>query len=541
MNLANLPQRIRARLLVEANVAGWRRDTAVLRAMPNGAPCGTVLICALMTNVATSKAEAIYAAALRQHGYRIVVLLPIRSAVIEKVHAAAGAAHIVSFAEEARAVDRDAMRALAHDKVSACKNSSEILDWELDGVRIGRNALSLAVRRLRIGRLDLADARHRAVLEDSLVEGLVSARGAARIVEREKPTLALFNERGYSPAGEVFDTCLAAGVDCVQWFGAPQSEALAYKRYTLATRGAHPFSLGGDTWSQLQAEPFSTDAEERVLENIAEAYGSGGWYKRQQLQTGKPIFSRNETLQRLGVKAGRKVAVIFSHIFYDATFFYGHSLFADYEEWLVETVRCAIANPSLDWVVKVHPVNLWRSRMDNAPMEQLEAQAIEKALGPLPPHVRMLPADADINTYSLFSAIDYGVTVRGTIGMELPAFGIPVVTAGTGRYSGVGFTIDPATPEEYRAVLAQLAELPPLTAEAKRLARLYLWASFFRRPVPMQSFVLDFEAQTFGLAELRADVRLSEMLKRSGEFDDDIKMVSRWMMCGTQSEPLVHA
>ena len=37
----------------------------------------------------------------------------------------------------------------------------------------------------------------------------------------------------------------------------------------------------------------------------------------------------------------RKTAAIFSHILYDATFFYGESLFADYEEWLVEAVRAA--------------------------------------------------------------------------------------------------------------------------------------------------------------------------------------------------------
>ena len=34
----------------------------------------------------------------------------------------------------------------------------------------------------------------------------------------------------------------------------------------------------------------------------------------------------------------------------------------------------------------------------------------------------------------LFKVIDYGITVRGTIGIELPCFGIPVITAGTGRY-----------------------------------------------------------------------------------------------------------
>ena len=46
----------------------------------------------------------------------------------------------------------------------------------------------------------------------------------------------------------------------------------------------------------------------------------------------------------------------------------------------METVRVAIANPKLNWVVKVHPVNVWRSRMDGAAMVQLEAQTLERGI-----------------------------------------------------------------------------------------------------------------------------------------------------------------
>ena len=43
--------------------------------------------------------------------------------------------------------------------------------------------------------------------------------------------------------------------------------------------------------------------------------------------------------------------------------FYGRDLFADQEEWFVETVRAAAANDAVNWVVKLHPG------------ERLEAQA----------------------------------------------------------------------------------------------------------------------------------------------------------------------
>ena len=140
----------------------------------------------------------------------------------------------------------------------------------------------------------------------------------------------------------------------------------------------------------------------QLLQDIRNHYHEGAWYNRQQLQTGKKIFDRAQTLNLLGISPGRKVAVIFSHILYDATFFYGSSLFSDYESWLVETVRCAIKNENLDWIVKVHPVNVWRSRMDNKPLEQLEETILKKEFGSLPSHIKLLTADNEINTFSLF-------------------------------------------------------------------------------------------------------------------------------------------
>ena len=44
--------------------------------------------------------------------------------------------------------------------------------------------------------------------------------------------------------------------------------------------------------------------------------------------------------------------------------------------------------------------------------------------------------------YSLFKNIDFGVTVRGTCGIEMPCFGLTTITDGTGRYFNLCFTKD---------------------------------------------------------------------------------------------------
>lgn len=539
MTPSRLIDRIRTRAILEFEALQWQSRIAPLAGHATaGNPSSTVLLCELMANYASIKVEILLAMALRRRGHAVAVLLPSRNRMVERLHKAAGATSFfyldtLTIEDERRECQRQAAAIVA-----GVNDLNALFDHETDGFRSGRNALSTAIRRLRVGRLDSGSPEHRALVTACLAESLLTQLAVTRLLDAAKPTLALFNERGYTPAGEVFDGCLLRGIDCVQWFGAPQSDSLIYKRYTLATRDRHPLALGSDTWAALQQAAFSPAEEDRIMQLLAKNYAKGAWFNRQQLQEGKAVFEAVETRQRLGVAEGRKVAVVFAHILYDATFFYGSSLFQDYEAWLIETVRCAIANPALDWIIKVHPVNVWRSKMDGAPIEQLESIAIERAVGKLPPHVRILPADTSINTYSLFGAIDYGVTVRGTIGMELPCFGIPTVTAGTGRYSGAGFTIDPQTPEEYRAVLARLQETPPLGRDAIRLARLYLWGTFFRRPVRMQSFLLDFHANRFGLPDLTADTTVAPAVQTSGHFLDDVENIATWLSASTASDLL---
>jgi hypothetical protein len=55
--------------------------------------------------------------------------------------------------------------------------------------------------------------------------------------------LAVFNEREYTPAGEVFDGCVLNGIDATQWCGAPRSDWLVYRRCGLAARGEHSLAL----------------------------------------------------------------------------------------------------------------------------------------------------------------------------------------------------------------------------------------------------------------------------------------------------------
>jgi hypothetical protein len=123
----------------------------------------------------------------------------------------------------------------------------------------------------------------------------------------------------------------------------------------------------------------------------------------------------------------------------------------------------------LNWVVKVHPFNVFKLQRET--VTETSEMRLLRPLFPLPDHVRILHADTDINTQSLFPVVDCVLTVNGTVGMEFPCFGIPSLVAGTGRYNGLGFTIEPKTREAYFDALRSLNTVPRLDSKTVQLAR----------------------------------------------------------------------
>jgi len=518
--IINFLKNLLLNLKAEIAVFYWKKETLFLKKMPTSTSTKTALFCNLLGKKSGWQTESLLASALRKVGYKIFVLLPKYNPLAEKIFKSTGETEIIYYDKIVRSERKDNLK-LEIDKILRnIKSFSALLNLKNKGFRIGKNVSSLALRRQRVGSLNLSNKKHFEEIKNSLRISLESIEKSKLLLNEKKPSVVIFNEKGYSPAGEIFDLCIKKRIKTIQWCGAPQSDCLLLKKYDATNFDSHPHSLDKKTWQRIQKQPFAKKKEKQVIEQIAEHYKEQTWYNRQKLQQGKKIYDKEATLKKLGISLQKKIAVIFCHILYDATFFYGHSIYSTYEEWLIETVRYAIKNQNLEWVLKVHPVNVWRSKMDNQPMEQLEITLLKRKFGKLPNHIKVMAADTEINTFSLFQSIDYGVTVRGTIGMELPCWGIPVVTAGTGRYNGLGFTLDPKTAKEYKSILLNLHNVPKPTINIIKLARKHAFGVFFMRPFPIKTFSIKYE---------KNKVELSRQSIANKKLGNDLEQIARWI------------
>jgi hypothetical protein len=461
------------------------------------------------------KYELAFAAALAARGARVRVLTLPSCSLVRRYWTAMGrgdAVHTLRDADESR--PRQDLPG------EGSLDVQRLLSMTYQDVSVGRWALATTFSRLRKSCSELHEPRALAMVAESLAESYHATDAANDALDRIKPRTMVFLEKGYSPAGQLYETALARGVDTVQYVHGHGADLLLLKRFRPANRFTHPAEPSAATWSTVLAEPPDAARTETVRRSIREAYAKGEWFNRKYGQAGKRFVTVEELKRSLRLDAGRRTAVIFTHVGWDATFFYGVNLFADYDEWLVETVRAAADIRDVNWIVRVHPDNLWKAKAGGRSEDlDRDRRLVEHALGRIPDNVRWLGPDSAVRTDSLFDLTDVCVTVRGTIGLEMACMGKQVVTGGTGRYSGYGFTIDPPTRADYLATLGRLGSIPAPTSESTDLAARYVDTLIRLRPLRMQSTVdrqvpadqvgkdalgSDLEYRFFSLQELRA-------------------------------------
>lgn len=394
---------------------------------------------------------------------------------------------------------------------------------------VGMSALSSASAADGSGSFDLANPIHAERVRTLIIRSCLYTDACDRILETYKPSLVMAPEKGGVGASELFFQCLRRGVDFVQWSGCHEPESLMFKRYHKGNVRNHPFSVSAASWALMLAKPWNEDLRRAVIAQFEEGYGGNKWFQYKKLTDHTSMAGKAEIVERFKLDPAKPIAVIFSHILNDANLFYGEDLFkGGFREWLVESVRAASANPNVNWVLKLHPANTYRRANMGYTGEFGELVAIREALGGIPSNLAIVYPTDPVNPLSWFQNLDFAITVRGTVGAEIPCFGKRVLTAGTGRYSGLGFTDDSSSAAEYLGKLGRLQTLPPFTEEATRLALRHAYMFFKVRPASYRSFAHDVFEHPQGHLFNR-DIRFTDSSFRQAAANPRVSRLVDWL------------
>ena len=379
---------------------------------------------------------------------------------------------------------------LPHDflsKLDVAMTFSDFRSLTLDNIPIGDIALSTYCRHHGTGLVDTAQKEVRDNVRQWIETVWKAANVAYNIYDQYDIRATYHTEVFMEEYGGFYYAALNAKLKVIRFAGTVRDDAYIVQQRTWQYDRLHHAALTHASWDIIKALPSISIVHDELMENFKHRYGNK-WHRSKRNQPNTQILDIALAKAELGIPEDRKVAVVYSHILYDTIFFFGTDLFKDYATWLIETVKEAILNDKLEWFIKVHPSNVWRGEMGVIFNERYEEERlIEENFGDLPSHVHIVPANSTISPMTWMQLADVGITVRGTSGLEMAALGRNVVTAGTGRYEGRGFTNDPQTQEEYRELLQRLPEITEITSAQTELAQRYAHGIFILKPFTISS------------------------------------------------------
>lgn len=183
----------------------------------------------------------------------------------------------------------------------------------------------------------------------------------------------------------------------------------------------------------------------------------------------KIMYSKKSLEELLSLNPKKKNVIIMPHAFSDFPHI-AKGLYSDYYVWLVTLLKIIRSVDNVNWLIKPHPT----SYMFN------ENGVVENLLDELEVNnVKLIPSD--MNTASVKDFADVVLTVRGTAGLEFATFGIPVVTAGEGCYSGYGIDISPLSVSDYERKIRSLDNIPRLDDSIISTAKMVFYYLFIKK------------------------------------------------------------
>ena len=402
---------------------------------------------------------------------------------------------------------------------------NDIIEFKYNDIECGKFALSSTFRITRKGEINLKNKEERNIFFYMLAKSILNADGAINYIKKNNVHSGLFIDKGYVGEGELMQAITLSGKTVFNFMNYYKNNILIIKKMTKGNTNKHPGEIDDEDWEKLKKIEIKENLLESIKQNIKESYIKNEWYPSAGTVVDRKFSNTNEIQDFFKFSKQKKLAVVFNHIFWDASFFYGNDLFLHYQEWFYETYKIALQNININWVFKLHPSNKTKNLRDNIKSEEpMELKYIRKNFGKIPDHIRIVDENFPYSSFNLYELLDFCITVRGTTGLECALFEKPVITAGTGKYSNKGFTYDFTNKEGYLKTLKELPNLPNENINYL-LAKKYSYYALIKKPFKIEFSDVKFEK------DIAARLKNNIKIKSYKEFinSNDVKILTNWI------------
>lgn len=239
-----------------------------------------------------------------------------------------------------------------------------------------------------------------------------------------------------------------------------------YNSSNIRTNTFHPNMMKSEILSKLD-HSFNVKLVDDILD--VRMNGQSKQQDAMNAYNNKKIYKRVELVQELCLDPSKKNAIIMPHAFSDSPHCSERMLFNDYYDWFSQLLEHAEHNDSVNWILKPHPSSYYFN--EDGFVEKYLQDKMYKNIVITPPNM---------STASIKNVADVILTVRGTAGLEFSCFGVPALLAGSGYYTGYGFTKESNSQKEYFEQIEKIDTIQKLTEQEIFDAKLiFYWVYVF--------------------------------------------------------------
>ena len=327
------------------------------------------------------------------------------------------------------------------------------------------------------------------VLKKYCHSGVYNNYLAKKIFVKNQPDYVLMSHGIYSDWGPAKDVALHLKIPIFTYAGAYLKNCF----YFGILRNQKD-SVWGWRFNSIKGNKgISTRIGKNLKKYILERYENGKGF---DLKT-------NFQIQKDSTKKKQNLISVFLHLTWDAS---GEIFGFDFEnlmQWAEFTYVYAQKNTRVNWVFKVHPAEKWHGTSDPL-KEKLEQIGIN-------PKIKIIGPDSKMSPLTLIKESKCIVTAFGTVGLEAAVLGKPVICSRGAHYSGFGFTYDWEKIDDYKKLLNNIHNLPPLNNQQIMHARTYAFEIWCKKQRKLD-FLDNKEPKNYG--ELKQDKQIKKLIEK---------------------------
>ncbi|MBP2668340.1 MAG: capsule biosynthesis protein [Deltaproteobacteria bacterium] len=258
-----------------------------------------------------------------------------------------------------------------------------------------------------------------------------------RILYDVRPDRVVTNDSYYGMWAIMQKLCERRGIPFYSHWSGTRPGAWCYARNDASMNLDY-----GRAWPSFSSIPL-TDARRATVEEWLAGRLSG---KDMLIDTASLATHCNEEANLSKIREGKPTALLAANVIWDLAALNKQVVFGDMIEWIAETIAWFGSHPEYQLIVKPHPGEQHPSIPET---EERVGTALRQRGVAIPGNVAVLTPRSAITIYRLLPLASAGLVHTTTVGFEMSARGIPVITTARSPYRGFGFTLDPVTREDY--------------------------------------------------------------------------------------------